>query len=633
LTFLSFRKTDVLDKVFKLAKIENKLPKEDVKCDDGSFRKPVLSLKKTDGLGLDGALKSKNLQIDQRIKFHNPHCISIHCACHSGQLCISRLHAEASRESHEMTDRQLTMMNLDGQSVQTWIDRGIEVSKKLHDITVASCQVDQIFKDAQQETGENNNFKGRKSVQIGGKPMFRWESCLFFCRKLVKLLESVVRMLEKMSALGLCNDPKHPIMYSVNYVIKKVKSADFWSNIGWQIDTLTPLVKFIVSNELSETDPESLLFSRETCLKELRRLVMNKTKPGTRGYQKLLDLVKAKEWKDCGDDWKEERLSKLYCKGTEMLIKNFQNLFNEETEEVLSMFSWLSLNTLRRECKTADDVETFKQSKIEETVNFFCEEKIYIPTFSNVDPVKTSGAPPALADPMVEDDAGLRSGIAQLLHYLFLNYLGVNKSSGKFWTVSEALKDMSTGNLSWFAPGTGVRRVVTFYRNLVPTSAELERLMSYFRLLDTPLTQARTPDTVSKMLMLLKDSPNPDQFDFDLAITIWKHLKLARKMAEQDQVLEAPTGRRFIYFPDPGTLPTPGRTTVKPFKDLLVERAKKREKKEALRKKLNSAGNEEFLTAVFEIEDLDDLDDLEEPLDTIEQLEEQELEVIDEFNI
>ena len=195
-----------------------------------------------------------------------------------------------------------------------------------------------------------------------------------------------------------------------------------------------------------------------------------------------------------------------------------------------------------------------------------------------MDPVKTSGAPPVSADPMVEDDAG----IAQVLQYLFFNYLGVNKSSGKFWTFSEALKDMSTGNLSWFAPGTGVRRVVTFYRNLVPTSAELERLMSYYLLLDTPLTQARTPDTVSKMLMLLKDSPNPDQVDFNLAIIIWKHLKLARKMAEKDQELEAPSGRRFIYFPDPGTLPTPGKWTVKTFKDLLVERTKKREKKEAL---------------------------------------------------
>ena len=110
---------------------------------------------------------------------------------------------------------------------------------------------------------------------------------------------------------------------------------------------------------------------------------------------------------------------------------------------------------------------------------------------------------------------------------MFLNYLGVKRSSGKFWTVSEALKNMTVSNLAWFSPGSGVRRVASFYRNLVPSSAELERLMSYFRLLDTPLTQARTPDTVSKMLMLLKDSPNPDGFDLDLTITIWKHLKVA----------------------------------------------------------------------------------------------------------
>ena len=60
------------------------------------------------------------------------------------------------------------MMNLDGQSVQTWIDLGIEVSKKLHDITVASCQVDQLFKDSQTETGEDSNFKAGKA-QIGNR--------------------------------------------------------------------------------------------------------------------------------------------------------------------------------------------------------------------------------------------------------------------------------------------------------------------------------------------------------------------------------------------------------------------------------------------------------------------------------
>ena len=114
-------------KVFKIARIENKLPREDVEGEDGAMRRPVLSLKKVDSLGLDGALKSKNLQIDQRIKFQNPYCISIHCACHSGQLCISQLHTEVSRESHELSERQLKMMNLDGQSLQTWINLGIEV--------------------------------------------------------------------------------------------------------------------------------------------------------------------------------------------------------------------------------------------------------------------------------------------------------------------------------------------------------------------------------------------------------------------------------------------------------------------------------------------------------------------------
>ena len=41
--------------------------------------------------------------------------------------------------------------------------------------------------------------------------MFIWESSHFFCRRLVKLLESVI---QKMIELKLCNDPKHPVMYT-----------------------------------------------------------------------------------------------------------------------------------------------------------------------------------------------------------------------------------------------------------------------------------------------------------------------------------------------------------------------------------------------------------------------------------
>ena len=214
---------------------------------------------------------------------------------------------------------------------------------------------------------------------------------------------------------------------------------------------------------------------------------------------------------------------------------------------------------------------------------------------------------------------------------MFLNYLGVKRSSGKFWTVSEALKNMTVSNLAWFSPVSGVRRVASFYRNLVPSSAELERLMSYFRLLDTPLTQARTPDTVSKMLMLLKDSPNPDRFDLDLAITIWKHLKVASSV--EDEGPES-IGRRFVYFPDPPVLPTPGKFTVKPFQDLLEERIISKARKEALRKKLAQVNtddqDQELVSSLVLIEQLEDV---LEDVDAAVNLEDLDMVLSDEIDL
>ena len=120
---------------------------------------------------------------------------------------------------------------------------------------------------------------------------------------------------------------------------------------------------------------------------------------------------------------------------------------------------------MRRECKTVNDVDDIKSDQIEKTFEFFCEEKVYIPTFSDTEPTKTHGAPTVTANPLVLDEIDLRAGLNQFLKYIFLNYLG------KFWTLSVALKDISTSNLPWFLPGTGIRRIVSFYRNLVPTSA------------------------------------------------------------------------------------------------------------------------------------------------------------------
>jgi hypothetical protein len=95
-----------------------------------------------------------------------------------------------------------------------------------------------------------------------------------------------------------------------------------------------------------------------------------------------------------------------------MLLDNFKELFNQDTEEALKMFTFLSLKSLRRECKTVDHIDNFKFKEIDAAVAFFCEEKLYIPTFSETDPTKTHGAHALLASPLVQDETDLRAGIS-----------------------------------------------------------------------------------------------------------------------------------------------------------------------------------------------------------------------------
>ena len=96
------------------------------------------------------------------------------------------------------------------------------------------------------------------------------------------------------------------------------------------------------------------------------------------------------------------------------------------------------------------------------------------------------------------------------------------------------------------------------------STAELERLMNCHKLLDSPLTQARTPSTVAKMISIYKDCPDPDQFDFPLAILIWKHIEAVKSGRI---VTVASPFRRFVHFPNPSPLPTPGYITVTSFQE------------------------------------------------------------------
>ena len=172
--------------------------------------------------------------------------------------------------------------------------------------------MDKIFKDSQEATGDVRNFKNNIAVQVGGRPMHRWESDFNACMRISKTLLSVIETMETMIGKGLCNDPHRPIMYSTRNVLKVIKDAEFWANVKWREDTLGALVKYIINMEYSEADPESLLYNKEQCLIDLEILITEPSDPGSRAFKQFMCKFKCggdlETWKISGVDYNDERI-------------------------------------------------------------------------------------------------------------------------------------------------------------------------------------------------------------------------------------------------------------------------------------------------------------------------------------
>ena len=92
-----------------------------------------------------------------------------------------------------------------------------------------------------------------------------------------------------------------------------------------------------------------------------------------------------------------------------------------------------------------------------------------------------------------------------------------------------------------------------------------------------------TPITVSKLISLYKDSPDPADFDFPLTICIWKHIEVLKSGR---RVTDASPFRRYVHFPNPSRHPTPGKITVTSFESVLVARKGRQAKKAKIREKV-----------------------------------------------
>ena len=176
--------------------------------------------------------------------------------------------------------------------------------------------------------------------------------------------------------------------------------------------------------EYSESDPEAMMYNREVCLRELEVLVTDPSNPGNRAFNQLMSRFGVggsfENWKNAGVDFNATRIYRLFYQATNILIDKFKQALPDETSKLMEMFSWMSLTLMRRKCRVVSDLDSFKKMEIEETVGFFCKAKTFVPTFSLTDPLKVKGAPSVTADPMVDSEDDMVSGIDQLRRHLFL---------------------------------------------------------------------------------------------------------------------------------------------------------------------------------------------------------------------
>ena len=145
-------------------------------------------------------------------------------------------------------------------------------------------------------------------------------------------------------------------------------------------------------------------------------------------------------------------------------------------------------------------------------IKFFTESVTFNPKFSTTDPVAKTEAP-SVTKPGLVKEVELRVGLRVLQKTIFQRYLGVNKISGKNWSLEEIFVDLSKEWPPWFEPGTAIRRAVQYYCNQFVATGNLERQMSVFKLIDTPFTQARRDDTVKCFLHICKDAEDTLEFD------------------------------------------------------------------------------------------------------------------------
>ena len=115
------------------------------------------------------------------------------------------------------------------------------VNVKLYDLVNASARVNQLFKEVQAMTGDVDG----EPLELGNRPMHRWESTQKFYSTVKKLALSLETFIRELLNRGWANDAKLTNIYAAHWLREKFPTDDYMMFLAIQLDFVSEVVHFI----------------------------------------------------------------------------------------------------------------------------------------------------------------------------------------------------------------------------------------------------------------------------------------------------------------------------------------------------------------------------------------------------
>ena len=532
------------------------------------FKKlPILKLSNCTNLGLDGAMISKDIHINNRIRKFNPRCLSHHCAPHRANLVIEHV-------------------SLTGKDTDAWLSWGLDIHIKLHDLVKSSARVRGLFTEVQQTLKETQYI-----YEFPARPMFRWESERNSLRIVMKLFETIKQFLEEIQRLRWDSDFSRKHLRAVPFLLRQAISCKFLLYCALKLDLLDILVPFTKFMEKTDVDVCEYLDAVKNVKAKLKLIVVRNGGENYRQMVKNLDdpNFKLRNWPGVYEFSEHQSVEDSYTKmletSTWKMVDSFDDLFSQDSLSYVQMFSFFSMNQFRREVCTISQAEDYCIKYRDPLVSFFCNPVEFTAKWkepaSEYNQVFT-------ADPLCSPEE-LKEQLSTYCLYVYQNFMYENIRTRKPYTTKDVIQTMINENHSCFHKGTPLYIVINHFLTQMLSSASVERLFSSHTYLDTAYKQALNDQNTEIRILSYKEMPQPTKFDMDTTALIWSKMEI-----------------RKTHIPKITSIPSFRKELIKPFSEIEKARELKEKAKEKSQQKMQRNKGSSKNTVDFDLMDFED---------------------------